>query len=195
MTDEEALAYISRELFYTCVEMQRVCLLFNQANDKFLEETSTREPQRKLLRVAWLQHRGACLALLIAFVAFVVAIVVERSRVDASYAAFVAGGCVDCLQADVTRCGGITGVLQVGSLCATHQLDLSGHCAPAVTAHALCGVHPARHLEYFFDHVRIESMAFDGTLQPDGGFLEPDRTRPGLGLELRRKDLERYRVL
>ncbi|WP_455383354.1 adenylate/guanylate cyclase domain-containing protein, partial [Salinispira pacifica] len=36
LSEDDALRYISRELFYTCVEMQRVCLLFNQANDKFL---------------------------------------------------------------------------------------------------------------------------------------------------------------
>ncbi|MGH9088109.1 MAG: enolase C-terminal domain-like protein [Acidimicrobiales bacterium] len=107
----------------------------------------------------------------------------------------VVGGCVDCLQADVTRCGGITGMLLVGGLCAAHQLELSGHCAPALSAHALCGVPLLRHLEYFFDHTRIEAMAFDGTLEPAGGCLEPDRSRPGLGLELRRQDMERYRVL
>ena len=28
--------YAARELFYTCIEMQRVCTLFNQANDNFL---------------------------------------------------------------------------------------------------------------------------------------------------------------
>jgi len=36
MDEKDALQYIARELFYTCVEMQRVCTLFNQANDKFL---------------------------------------------------------------------------------------------------------------------------------------------------------------
>lgn len=48
--DEEALRYISRELFYTCVEMQRVCVLFNQANDKFLVETATKETREDLQR-------------------------------------------------------------------------------------------------------------------------------------------------
>ncbi len=36
MGEQEAIRYISKELFYTCVEMQRVCALFNQANDKFI---------------------------------------------------------------------------------------------------------------------------------------------------------------
>jgi L-alanine-DL-glutamate epimerase-like enolase superfamily enzyme len=101
---------------------------------------------------------------------------------------------VDCLQADVTRCGGITGLLAVGGLTAGHSTDLSGHCAPQLSAHALCAVPRLRHLEYFHDHVRIESMLFDGALQPVDGELRPDKSRPGHGLELKRRDAERYRV-
>jgi L-alanine-DL-glutamate epimerase-like enolase superfamily enzyme len=103
-------------------------------------------------------------------------------------------GAVDCLQADVTRCGGITGLLQVGGLTEAQQIDLSAHCAPAVSAHAFCGVPRLRHLEYFHDHVRIEDMAFDGVLSPSGGALRPDPSRPGLGLQVRWADLEGYRV-
>jgi len=101
-------------------------------------------------------------------------------------------GCVDCLQADVTRCGGITGLLGVAGLSEAHQLDVSGHCAPALSAHALCAVPRLRHLEYFHDHVRIERMLFDGVLEPEGGRLRPDRSRPGHGLELKRADAERW---
>lgn len=101
---------------------------------------------------------------------------------------------VDCLQADVTRCGGITGVLQASGLAACRHVDLSAHCAPAVSAHVFCAVPRLRHLEYFHDHVRIESMLFDGTLAPDGGELRPDPDRPGLGLEVRWADAEPYRV-
>ena len=99
---------------------------------------------------------------------------------------------VDCLQADVTRCGGITGLLGVAGLAEAHQLDVSGHCAPALSAHALCAVERLRHLEYFHDHVRIERMLFDGTLEPEEGRLRPDRSRPGHGLELKRADAERW---
>jgi L-alanine-DL-glutamate epimerase-like enolase superfamily enzyme len=101
-------------------------------------------------------------------------------------------GCVDCLQADVTRCGGITGLLGVAGLSEAHQLDVSGHCAPALSAHALCAMPRLRHLEYFHDHVRVERMLFDGILEPEGGRLRPDRSRPGHGLELRRADAERW---
>jgi L-alanine-DL-glutamate epimerase-like enolase superfamily enzyme len=101
-------------------------------------------------------------------------------------------GSVDCLQADVTRCGGVTGLLRVNGLASAHGIDLSGHCAPQLAAHALCGVDRLRHLEYFHDHVRVEEMLFDGVLSPAGGALRPDRGRPGHGLELKRADAQRW---
>jgi L-alanine-DL-glutamate epimerase-like enolase superfamily enzyme len=106
----------------------------------------------------------------------------------------VEGPSVDCLQADVTRCGGITGVLRAAGLADAHHLDLSAHCAPAVSAHAFCAVRRLRHLEYFHDHVRVERLLCDGTLSPDGGALRPDPGRPGLGLDVKWSDAEPYRV-
>jgi L-alanine-DL-glutamate epimerase-like enolase superfamily enzyme len=99
---------------------------------------------------------------------------------------------VDCLQADVTRCGGYTGLMAVAGLADTFQLDLSGHCAPQLSAHGLAAVRSLRHLEYFHDHVRVESLLFDGVLEPENGALRPDRSRPGNGLELKRKDAARW---
>ncbi|MBO0852130.1 MAG: mandelate racemase [Pseudonocardia sp.] len=107
----------------------------------------------------------------------------------------LAAGAVDCLQADVTRALGISGVLRVGALCDAHCLDLSLHCAPQVSAHVGTAIWHLRHLEYFHDHVRIERLAFDGILEPQpGGTLRPDRTRPGLGLRTKHGDLAAYRV-
>nr|WP_309235395.1 enolase C-terminal domain-like protein [Streptomyces sp. TRM64462] len=118
----------------------------------------------------------------------------EYGYVIDDFVRLVEAGAVDCLQADVTRCGGITGLLRVAGLAAAHHVDLSAHCAPAVSAHAFCAVERLRHLEYFHDHVRIERMLFDGAPVPDGGVLRPDTGRPGHGLEVRWADAERYRV-
>ncbi|MEJ7891323.1 MAG: enolase C-terminal domain-like protein [Solirubrobacteraceae bacterium] len=103
-------------------------------------------------------------------------------------------GAVDVLQADVTRCGGITEMLRVGALCAAHEIPLSAHTAPSIHAHAGCAIEPLVHVEYFHDHVRIERLLFDGVLKPVAGRLEPDLSRPGLGLELRRADAEAHAV-
>jgi len=103
-------------------------------------------------------------------------------------------GAVDILQADVTRCGGITNLLRIDGLCQARNLPFSAHCAPAVSAHACCAMQSVIHIEYFFDHYRIESLLFDGVLSPQDGALEPDRSRPGLGLELRRDAAAQYEV-
>jgi len=101
-------------------------------------------------------------------------------------------GAVDVLQADVTRCGGITGFLQVGALCEAHHLDLSGHCAPALHCAVACAVQRLRHLEWFHDHVRIEHMLLDGAPRPHEGAIRPDLGRPGLGLEFKVRDAQPY---
>jgi len=111
----------------------------------------------------------------------------------AYFARMLDAGAVDCLQVDVTRCGGITEFLRVAALAAAHGLEVSAHCAPAVSVAPCAAVPNLRHLEYFADHERIEAIAFDGVLDPKGGLFRPDRSRPGAGLELRISDVERYR--
>jgi L-alanine-DL-glutamate epimerase-like enolase superfamily enzyme len=101
---------------------------------------------------------------------------------------------VDCLQVDVTRCGGYTVWLRAAAVAAAHNLQVSGHCAPNLHAHVATAVPNLRHLEYFHDHHRIETMLFGGTLSPDGGRLVPASDRPGHGLSFRRSDAERFRV-
>jgi L-alanine-DL-glutamate epimerase-like enolase superfamily enzyme len=103
-------------------------------------------------------------------------------------------GAVDVLQVDATRCAGITGFMAVGALCQSRAVLLSAHTAPSLHAHPCCALAPACHVEYFFDHARIEPLIFDGALMPENGVLRPDLTRPGIGLELKRADAERYRV-
>jgi L-alanine-DL-glutamate epimerase-like enolase superfamily enzyme len=99
---------------------------------------------------------------------------------------------VDVLQADVTRCGGITGFLRAGTLAAAHNRDLSAHCAPNLSVHPMTAIERARHIEFFHDHARIEALLFDGALNPAGGALVADPDRAGHGLELRRGDAARY---
>ena len=104
----------------------------------------------------------------------------------------LAAGSVDIQQADITRCGGVTGFQQVAALCESHNLPLSGHTAPALHTHVACAVMPLLNLEYFHDHVRTERVLFDGFPKLVNGCLCPDLSRPGHGLELKRSDAERY---
>jgi L-alanine-DL-glutamate epimerase-like enolase superfamily enzyme len=117
----------------------------------------------------------------------------EYSWSLADSARLIAADAVDCLQLDVTRCGGVTEFLRGSALAAAHNLQVSGHCAPNLHARVGAAVTNLRHVKYFHDHQRIEQMLFDGALDPAGGVLTPDPDAPGLGLTLRGPDAEGYR--
>jgi L-alanine-DL-glutamate epimerase-like enolase superfamily enzyme len=108
--------------------------------------------------------------------------------------AMVAARAVDILQADATRCLGITGFLIAADIAYAAGLRFSAHCSPAIHAHAGCAAPAIAHVEYFHDHVRIERMLFDGAPQHRAGELYPSPDRPGLGVELKGRDAERFRA-
>ncbi len=99
---------------------------------------------------------------------------------------------VDILQADATRCGGITNFLKAGALAEAQQIPFSSHCAPALHLHAAVSLPGFYIAEYFYDHARIESMLFDGVMQSKNGNIFPDLSRPGFGLEFKYSDAEKY---
>ena len=102
-------------------------------------------------------------------------------------------GAVDCLQADVSRCAGITEFLRVAGVAAGYNIEVSAHCAPSLSVAPCAAIPNFRHIEYFADHSRMEGMLLDGTLDPKDGVLRPDLSRAGMGVELKRSDAERYR--
>jgi L-alanine-DL-glutamate epimerase-like enolase superfamily enzyme len=100
-------------------------------------------------------------------------------------------GAVDVLQADATRCGGVTGFLRAAAVADAHMMPLSAHTAPALHLHVCCAAPRVRHVEWFHDHVRIERMLFDGAPRPERGLVRPDLSRPGHGLDFKRADAAR----
>ncbi|MGH9692066.1 MAG: enolase C-terminal domain-like protein [Candidatus Acidiferrales bacterium] len=103
-------------------------------------------------------------------------------------------GAVDVQQADASRCAGISEFLRVGALCDASNIPMSAHTSPSLHLHPCCALSRLRNIEYFHDHVRIEKMFFDGVVKPVGGRLHPDLSRPGMGLEFKKVDAERYAV-
>ena len=103
-------------------------------------------------------------------------------------------GAVDVLQADLTRCGGVTGFLRAAAMCEAFHVDLSAHCAPALHLPVACAAPRLRHVEWFHDHVRIESMLFEGAPQLQNGLISPDLNNPGHGLQFRRADAQPYMI-
>ena len=103
-------------------------------------------------------------------------------------------GAVDCLQIDATRAGGYTEWLRAAAVAASHGLDVSGHCAPALHAPIAAATPNLRHLEWFHDHVRIEQMMFDGVRSPRQGHLPVGCDQPGHGYTLRPDLAARYQA-
>ena len=100
---------------------------------------------------------------------------------------------MDCLQLDVTRCGGITEFLRGAALAAAHNVQVSGHCAPNLHAQVAVAVPNLRHLEYFHDHQRIERMLVRRDPGSGRRRADPGSGPPGPGPGLRSADAERYR--
>ncbi len=103
-------------------------------------------------------------------------------------------GAVDVLQIDATRAGGITGFLRAAALSDAASIPVSAHCAPALHVAVCAAVPRLAHLEWFFDHQRLESMLFDGAVRPVGSALHPDLSRPGIGITLKTADAARFRI-
>jgi L-alanine-DL-glutamate epimerase-like enolase superfamily enzyme len=107
------------------------------------------------------------------------------------FRALLAAGAVDVLQADATRCGGISGFMRAAALCDAYLIPLSAHCAPSIHLPAALAAPRLLHMEWFHDHVRIEHMLFDGAPELRGGSVGPNG-RPGLGLVFREADAARF---
>lgn len=101
---------------------------------------------------------------------------------------------VDVLQADATRCGGITGFIKAHEICESYHLPFSAHCAPTLHMHPGVALHNMQHIEYFRDHVRIESELFEGFVQARNGKMTPDLSRLGFGIEFKYSDAEKYLI-
>ncbi len=101
---------------------------------------------------------------------------------------------VDVLQADATRCGGITGFLKAHALCEAYHLPFSAHCAPSLHLHPGLALHNLQHIEYFRDHVKIESELFEGFVHASDGKMTPDLSRPGFGIEFKHSDAKKYLI-
>lgn len=102
-------------------------------------------------------------------------------------------GAVDCLQLDVTRCGGYSGFLECAAAAAAHGVEVSVHCGPHIAVPVALAVGNLRHVEYFIDHERVDAALFDGLPIVADGELRADPARPGHGMTLGAA-AERFRV-
>lgn len=96
--------------------------------------------------------------------------------------AMLAAGAVDTLQADATRCGGVTGFFLAAGQAQGAGIPLSAHTAPALHASLGAALPNVVNVEDFHDHARIEGMFFDGVPERREGDVIPHPAAPGHGL-------------
>jgi L-alanine-DL-glutamate epimerase-like enolase superfamily enzyme len=177
---EKAQLFVDANGAYSSREALRHALMFDEVNVSWFEEPVSSDDLEGLRFVR--EHVPAGID-----------IAVGEYGYDIFYfQRMLAAQAVDVQQADMTRCGGVTGFMQVATLCQSHNVPLSCHTAPALHTHVACSVPSFKNLEYFHDHVRIEEMLFDGLPQLIDGELRPDLSRPGTGLEIKRSDAKKF---
>jgi L-alanine-DL-glutamate epimerase-like enolase superfamily enzyme len=164
---------------YDAQQAVRVGRHLDELGVTWFEEPVSSDDHRGLRRV-----RDACLADVAAG---------EYGDSLAYFAHLLDAGAVDCVQVDVTRCGGYTEWRRICALAAAYGLDVSGHCAPALHVPVAIATPGLRHQEWFVDHVRIESRFLDGFPAPVGGAVRPSDA-PGHGYVVREADLADHRV-
>lgn len=84
----------------------------------------------------------------------------------------------------------VTATVRAGEHGCLRVRPLSAHTAPSLHLHVASACRPLVHVEY----ARIESLLFDGFREPRAGRMSPDSSRPGLGLELKVEDAERFAI-
>ncbi len=110
----------------------------------------------------------------------------------------IKAGAVDVVMPNITRCGGVTGIMKIADMAALENVKVAPHGVGAglgiIAAIAACAVMP-NFLIYEYNQlynslrhsVMRESIHFqDGVLRPNEGI--------GLGLTLNEETIERYRI-
>jgi L-alanine-DL-glutamate epimerase-like enolase superfamily enzyme len=179
---EEAKLFVDANGAYTVMQALELAHRFAQSDVRWFEEPVSSD---NLIGLCQLRSR-APIGMDIAAGEYGYTAWYFRRMIDAQ--------AVSILQADATRCGGISGFLDVASLCWAANIPLSSHCGPSMHLHVCCAVPRAIHMEFFHDHARIERMFFDGFCEPENGLMEPDLSRSGIGLELKEASASLYQV-
>jgi mandelate racemase len=95
----------------------------------------------------------------------------------------------DFVMPDLERIGGVTGWQRAASLAATHDIEMSSHLFPEVSAHLLAATPTCHWLEY----VDWANSIIEEPLKIEDGFaVVPER--PGNGLTWNKSAVEKYRM-
>jgi len=101
----------------------------------------------------------------------------------------------DIVQPDASVAGGVTEWIKIAALASANRIPIAPHSSQEVHVHLVAATPGALNVEFFdpsADIVKTEEL-FTTRLTPRDGCL-PVPQKPGFGIELSRKALEKYRV-
>ncbi len=122
----------------------------------------------------------------------------EELSALSEFEAYLRKGCVDILQPDLSRCGGITIGKKILELAKMHQVPIIPHnfksgLLMSATLQYIAALPHAKHLEYCGQETVLSRSLVKEPVTVTDGFVDiPDR--PGLGVELNMETVTRYRV-
>ena len=98
------------------------------------------------------------------------------------------------MQPDVGRVGGVTEWMKVAHLAHAFNLPVAPHAVQLVHLHLACCTPNLRVVEYLGVSEETDRLFYTDMPEPRNGMWSPFPDRPGLGLELNPKAVERYGV-
>jgi L-alanine-DL-glutamate epimerase-like enolase superfamily enzyme len=122
----------------------------------------------------------------------------EELSAIGEFETYLQQGCVDILQPDLSRCGGLTVARKVMDMAQRYQVPIIPHnfksgLLMSATLQFIASLPDARYLEYCGQETVLSRSLITEPVTVTDGFVEiPDR--PGLGVELNMETVRRYRV-
>jgi L-alanine-DL-glutamate epimerase-like enolase superfamily enzyme len=118
----------------------------------------------------------------------------EHEYTKYGFKELITQGGADIVQPDVGRVGGVTEWLKVAHLAHAFNLPVAPHAVQLVHLHLACCTPNLKVVEYLGVSEETDRIMFTEFPQPKNGMWSPYADRPGLGLELNPKAVERYAV-
>jgi L-alanine-DL-glutamate epimerase-like enolase superfamily enzyme len=123
----------------------------------------------------------------------------ETEYLAANYSRLISMGAVDLIQPDLSWCGGITETRRIAALADARFMECAAHMFSsaillAASLHFSCAIPNGAMLEYdTTDNALLTELLTEPLLPDAQGIMRPPE-KPGLGIELNEKIVEKYRV-
>jgi L-rhamnonate dehydratase len=118
----------------------------------------------------------------------------EHEYTKYGFKELIAQGGADIVQPDVGRVGGVTEWMKVAHLAHAFNLPVAPHAVQLVHLHLACCTPNLKVVEYLGVAEETDKLFYTEVPEPKDGMWSPFPDRPGLGLELDPKAVERYAV-